>query len=184
MGFIDFLSNIFDESEEELKKQIKEAELLRKEAEAKLKKIKKNKPKKKKKSNVKYFVIPAILALVVVVLISILNIGGGEPNGSQDYVVGCMDESPCEDCEFVVLCPSIEEGEEDHYLHFTLENRLEENLDCVIHLNLEGGGGLTHNKTMDVGVIAANKRTAFKTKITVPGGKSTSTIVPVCEKTT
>ena len=178
MGFIDFLRSFFEESEEELLEDIKEAEKLKKEAEKRLKELKKkNKSRKKlKPMPTKY----KVLLTITIVVIVALCYGGYKYMTSFHFK--CEGQNPCKSCGAVILCPQFDETDQsEHYLHFILENRKNTDGDCSAIVSTKKEGFVLNNKTVSLGIVPANQQKRFKMPLLLPGGESTVTIGPDCE---
>ncbi len=178
MGFIDFVKSFFEESEEELLEDIKEAEKLKKYAEKRLNEVRKAKKQRKKLKPMplkhKLLILAGIMIIVALTY--------GIYKYKTTFHFKCNDVHQCEDCKFLILCPQFEElGQEEHYIHFILENRKDESVGCKATITLEKLNSIISNKTVELGVVQPNTKQHFKVAMQLPSGDSVIKVEPICE---
>lgn len=189
MGLTDFLKTLFEESEEELREEIKEAEKTKKEAEKHIKEIKKRKADKKtatkkrpkkqiNKNQLKIFFISAGIILFIIFILWGFQAIRSLPE-PFNYV--CNEKNPCEDCLVTANCIMFEETLKKNYAHFTIINQNSVRGDCSVQISITKEGTTLFDKTQGLGILEPGENKRFKIKIPLPEGTSQTQFVPSCE---
>lgn len=185
MGLKNLFDDVFEDSEEELKADIKEAQELIKEREKQLEEVIKRKmqkktkvhhtkPKKKKSSiaDYLYFAVPLVLAVVIIII-------GISLSGSQEaeQSIYCEGDPECPDCEIVVSCLDISDEE----INFRLTNQLNADGECIVDVIYSQEDILIDKKTYAIGNVDAKETVKTTVPIEMPSGKTSISILPTCE---
>ena len=183
MGLIAILKGFFEESEEELKEEIKEAEKIKKEAENKLKDIKKRKHIKKKKKPINKKLVKKWLIISGIILLLIISWWGIQKYISlpKPFKYACKEMNPCLDCLVAASCITFEESPEKEYMYFTIENKNNAKGNCIAQISVEQENSVLSNKSYKLAALEANEIRAFKIPIDLPDGVSQISVTPNCE---
>ena len=175
MRFINFLKNFFEESEEELKEEIIEAERIKAVAEKKLKKRKKEPINKK--STKKWSI------LIIIILVVILGFWGIQKYRliPKPFKYVCEEKNPCGDCLVTVSCIMFEETPEKNYLYFIMDNKNNVNGDCTAQISINQENSILLNKTYNLNILKAQESKVFKITVDIPEGQSQTSVTPDCE---
>ena len=181
MGALTFLREFFDETEEELMEEIKEAEKTKAQAEKKLRELKRKKGKQKKSTNkklVRNWLITFGLLLLLAVIWWGVRLYGSLP---EPFKYECKEMNSCKDCLVAVSCPMIREDVADTFVYFTIKNLNELSGNCDAQISIVQGDSVLFNQTRGLGRLEANETKVFKMPVTVPDGTSKIGVAPNCE---
>ena len=121
MGIINFIMNFFEESEEELLEDIKEAERIKRESEKRLKELRKKKTKPIDKKVIRKWSI--IIGIIILIIIGWYGIKFYK-SIPKPFRYKCEELNPCEDCLVTASCIMFEEAYDEHFVHFTITNQI------------------------------------------------------------
>ncbi|MFH1642952.1 MAG: hypothetical protein ABIC04_08720 [Nanoarchaeota archaeon] len=181
MGLWKFIKTFFEESEEELKEEIKEADKIKKEAEKRLKELQKRRKIPKKPLDKK--LIRNWIIAIGIILLMIFGVWGIQKYRSipKPFKYVCKETNPCEDCLVTASCVMFEEAVDSSYVHFTLTNQNDVKGDCVAQILIEKEDSILTDKSYKLGTLKADQSKVFKIPVELPGGVSETSVTPSCE---
>lgn len=178
MNPIDLIKSFFEESEEELKEEIQEAEKIKTDAEKRLKALKKKKRKPINKKESRNWIIAIIIIILLLGGFYWLNWYKSTP---KPFKYKCKKMNPCKDCPVTASCIMFEDKGDADLVHFTIKNHKDVKGECEAQITIEQKGSILSNKTYKLGVIEANQKKIFKTSSGLPTGTSQISVKPNCE---
>lgn len=183
MGLKGFFDSVFEDSEEELVADIKEAEELIRERKKQLEALKRKRMKakhdfapkpKKKTSYVDYlcFIIPIVIAIIIIV------IGLSLPAGQEkNHAIYCEGDPECTDCEIVLSCV----GLTDYEVSFRLTNQLNADGNCIVDILFSQEDEMINKKTYAIGAVKSKETIKTSIPIEMPEGDTKISVIPTCE---
>jgi hypothetical protein len=194
MGLKDIFAGIFEDSEEELKADIKEAEELIKDRHQQLEELRRGKerrkdtakkararpvpkkiikkPKKTNYADYLYFIIPVAIAVVIIIIGLSLSSVQKEERG-----IYCEGDEECPDCEIVVSCVELS----DEALAFRLTNQMNADGECIVDILFSQEAKLIDKKTYGVGKIKQKETIKTQVPIDMPTGNTQISVLSTCD---
>jgi len=186
MAFLDFIRNLFQESEEELLEEIEEAKKIQKDAELRLKELRERKKKVKKKKINKKVIKKNLIILLKIVGIFILGfvifLSVQKYNSMpKPFKYQCLNPNMCTDCLVATSCIMFEDSGEEAFVHFRIDNKNNVEGDCNANISIIQDQEIIINRVIELGKLEASQKKVFKIKLELPDGKSDVIIDPFCD---
>lgn len=194
MSLLGNLRELFDESEDEIRSEIAEAEQRKKDAEERLKRLKERRKRRaergrrsrQRRSDIMEWIRSRRRSLLIIAVLILGIIGASLYYHvyTHSFHYSCDKENPCLKCDAVTQCIALEDHE--HYLYsdadrlwVTVKNKHDSAGSCMLNVTVEKNEGV-ETRTYPLGVLEGGQSRTFTFNFEIPLGHSQIHAEPIC----